>query len=100
MQFLGHPFTALMVTLLGCMMFFGWRRGLRRDQLLKLATASLAPIASLLLIMGAGGAFKQIIVDTGAGALFRLCSSHIWSRPGCVRRKARPPSQSSPPPES
>jgi gluconate transporter len=68
LQFLGHPFTALMVTLLGCMMFFGWRRGLRREQLLKLATESLAPIASLLLIMGAGGAFKQIIVDTGVGA--------------------------------
>ncbi len=68
LQFLGHPFTALMVTLLGCMIFFGWRRGLRRDQLLKLGTESLAPIASLLLIMGAGGAFKQIIVDTGVGA--------------------------------
>jgi gluconate transporter len=67
-QFLGHPFTALTVTLLACMIFFGWRRGLRREQLLKLATESLAPIASLLLIMGAGGAFKQIIVDTGVGA--------------------------------
>ncbi len=68
LQFLGHPFTALMVTLLGCMIFFGWRRGLDRQQLLRLATESLAPIASLLLIMGGGGAFKQIIVDTGVGA--------------------------------
>ncbi len=68
LQFLGHPFTALSVTLFGCMIFFGWRRGLNRGQLLKLATQSLAPIASLLLIMGAGGAFKQIIVDTGVGA--------------------------------
>jgi len=68
LQFLGHPFTALIVTLLAGMIFFGWRRGLRREQLLKLATESLAPIASLLLIMGAGGAFKQIIVDTGVGA--------------------------------
>jgi gluconate transporter len=68
LQFLGHPFTALMATVLGCMIFFGWRRGLRREQLLKLATESMAPVASLLLIMGAGGAFKQIIVDTGVGA--------------------------------
>ncbi len=50
------------------MIFFGWRRGLTREQLLKLTTESLSPIASLLLIMGAGGAFKQIIVDTGVGA--------------------------------
>ncbi len=68
LHFLGHPFTALTVTLLGCMILFGSRRGLSRPQLLKLATDSLGPIASLLLIMGAGGAFKQIIVDTGVGA--------------------------------
>lgn len=108
-QFLGHPFTALMVTLLGRMIFFGRRRGLRREQLLKLATESLAPIASLLLIMGAGGAFKQIIVDTGVGAYAGklLAASPIspllvgyWSRPRCAPRKARQPSRSSPPPAS
>jgi H+/gluconate symporter-like permease len=27
LQFLGHPFTALTVTLLGCMIFFGWAQG-------------------------------------------------------------------------
>ncbi len=68
LQFAGHPFTALIVTLLACMLFLGWRRGLQRAQLLKLSTEALAPIASLLLIMGGGGAFKQIIVDTGVGA--------------------------------
>ena len=66
--FLGHPFTALTVTALACMYFFGVRRGLNRDELGKLALASFAPVGSLLLIMGGGGAFKQVIVDTGAGA--------------------------------
>jgi len=67
-KFLGHPFSALLVTTLAAMIVFGVSRGLNRDQLTKLATESLAPVGSLLMIMGAGGAFKQIIVDSGAGA--------------------------------
>lgn len=69
MVLLGHPFSALLVTLIASMIFLGSARGLNRDQITALATKSLAPIGSLLLIMGAGGALKQIIVDTGAGAL-------------------------------
>jgi gluconate transporter len=77
--FLGHPFTALTVTTLLCMYFFGVRRGLNRDELAKLAVSSFVPAGSLLLIMGGGGAFKQVIVDTGAGAYAGqlLAASHI-----------------------
>lgn len=66
---LGHPFSALLVTLVASMILLGSARGLGRDQITALATKALAPTASLLLIMGAGGALKQIIVDTGAGAM-------------------------------
>jgi gluconate transporter len=65
--FFGHPFTALTVAVILAMIFLGFRRGLSRDQVSKLATDSLAPIASLLLITGGGGAFKQVIVETGVG---------------------------------
>jgi H+/gluconate symporter-like permease len=65
--FLGHPFTALMITAFAAMYFFGMRRGLDRDGLLRMATDSLAPIGTLLVIMGGGGAFKQVIVDSGVG---------------------------------
>lgn len=65
----GHPFTALLIALLAAMVMLGGMRGLDRDQIGNLAMKSLTPVGSLLLIMGAGGAFKQIIVDTGAGAL-------------------------------
>jgi H+/gluconate symporter-like permease len=79
MQFLGHPFTALTITALACMIFLGAMRGLDRKQIAKLATDSLEPIGSLLLIMGAGGGLKQIIVDTGAGDTMGklLASSHV-----------------------
>lgn len=66
--FLGHPFTALAITALVAIYFFGLRRGVTRSQAAKMAAESLAPMGALLCIMGGGGAFKQIIVDSGAGA--------------------------------
>jgi len=65
--FLGHPFTALTAATLAALLFFGLRRGLNRDQIAKMAADSLAPMGSLLVIMGGGGAFKQVIVDSGVG---------------------------------
>jgi gluconate transporter len=65
--FLGHPFTALAITTLVAIYFFGLRRGVTRAQSAKMAAESLAPMGALLCIMGAGGAFKQIIVDSGVG---------------------------------
>lgn len=78
-EFVGHPFTALTIAVLTAMFFLGTRRGLNREQLTSLATESLGPVATLLLIIGGGGAFKQVIVDCGvapyAGGL--LASSSI-----------------------
>ena len=65
--FLGHPFSALLVTTLLTMVFFGFQRGLDRNQVTKMATDSLMPVGTLLVIMGGGGAFKQVIVDSGVG---------------------------------
>jgi gluconate transporter len=66
--FLGHPFVALSIAALVSLYGFGLRRGLTRQQALKMAGESLAPMGALLCIIGAGGAFKQIIVDSGVGA--------------------------------
>ena len=66
--FIGHPFTALAITALVTLYCLGFRRGVSRESALKLATESLAPMGALLCIIGGGGAFKQIIVDSGAGA--------------------------------
>jgi gluconate transporter len=66
--FFGHPFTALTITVLIAIYYLGIRRGLTREQAAKMAAESLAPMGALLCIMGGGGAFKQIIVDSGVGA--------------------------------
>ncbi|HEY3441738.1 MAG TPA: gluconate:H+ symporter [Paludibaculum sp.] len=65
--FLGHPFTALTITALASMYVFGFHRGMDRNAVGKMTTESLAPIGTLLAIMGGGGAFKQVIVDSGVG---------------------------------
>jgi GntP family gluconate:H+ symporter/Gnt-I system low-affinity gluconate transporter len=79
LQFFGDPSTALTVTAVASMVFLGAMRGISRSKLAKLATDSLTPIGSLLFIIGAGGGFKQIIVDTGAGDSMGklLASSHV-----------------------
>jgi H+/gluconate symporter-like permease len=65
LEFIGHPFTALLLTVMAAGYFFAFRRGLNGEQITKLATESLAPTASLLLIIAGGGALKQVIVDSG-----------------------------------
>jgi len=77
--FFGHPFTALLIATLAAMIVFWARRGLDRNQIARLAVDSCAPIGTLLLMMGGGGAFKQVIVDSGAGmyAGKLLASSNI-----------------------
>ena len=67
-KFLGHPFMALLLTTLACMYFLGRLRGLNGERITKLATESLAPLATLLLVIGGGGALKQVIVDSGIGS--------------------------------
>jgi gluconate transporter len=65
LEFIGHPFTALLLTVMAAAYFFAFRRGVNGEQITKLATESLAPTASLLLIIAGGGALKQVIVDSG-----------------------------------
>jgi gluconate transporter len=65
--FMGHPFAALAATALASMWFLGFRRGLDRKAAAKMTAEALAPIGALLAIMGGGGAFKQVIVDSGVG---------------------------------
>ena len=63
--FLGQPIVALLITVLAAMYLFGTRLGLRADEVSARVGASLGPIAGILLIVGAGGGFKQTLVDSG-----------------------------------
>lgn len=64
---IGHPFTALIIANLLAWYFIGIRRGMGRDFLLKISTKSFESAGIIILLTGAGGAFKQILIATGAG---------------------------------
>jgi Gnt-I system low-affinity gluconate transporter len=67
MQFLGHPFVALILVTMLSLYVLGTRRGFSNDQLLKLSSKALGPAGLIILITGAGGVFKQILIDSGIG---------------------------------
>ncbi len=63
----GHPFVALIIANLLAWYLLGIRRGMDREKLLQVTTRSFAPAGSIILLTGAGGVFKQVLVDTGSG---------------------------------
>ncbi|WP_237586901.1 GntP family permease [Pontibacter russatus] len=66
-QFLGHPFAALTIATLVAAYFLGIRKGHNAKQLLEFSDKALTPAGLIILITGAGGMYKQILVDSGAG---------------------------------
>ena len=66
-SFLGTPLIALSIAVVFAYWTLGLRRGLSMPDLLALTQKSFPPLASILLIIGAGGAFNGILVDSGVG---------------------------------
>ncbi|MDQ0033623.1 GntP family gluconate:H+ symporter [Variovorax boronicumulans] len=67
LDFIGHPITALLAALLLSLYTFGYARGFTSKQIMKFVDDSLAPTAAIVLIIGAGGGFKQMLVTSGVG---------------------------------
>jgi Gnt-I system low-affinity gluconate transporter len=63
----GHPFTALLIGALAAFYFLGTRLGMTAAEVQQAAEQSLAPAGTILLVTGAGGVFKQVLIDSGAG---------------------------------
>jgi GntP family gluconate:H+ symporter len=66
---IGNPLIALLVAVVVAMFSFGRASGMDRAGIATSLSDSLAPIAGIFLIVGAGGGFKQVLVDTGIGTL-------------------------------
>lgn len=67
--FIGHPFSALIIAALLAIYFLGIKRGKKKQELLDLSTRALGPAGIIILITGAGGVLKQILVDSGIGEM-------------------------------
>ncbi len=69
LRFVGHPIIALIISTLMATYLLGTRYGASREQLQEVSMKALQPAGIIILITGAGGVFKQMLVETGAGKM-------------------------------
>ncbi|MGD8427773.1 MAG: gluconate:H+ symporter [Balneolaceae bacterium] len=67
--FIGHPFVALIIATIIAMYWLGSKRGTTQKQLYELSMKAMQPAGIIILITGAGGVFKQVLIDSGVGSL-------------------------------
>jgi GntP family gluconate:H+ symporter len=66
---LGRPLMALLIAVVVGIFTLGRGAAMTRDQIVKCLETSLPPVAGIILIVAAGGGFKQVLVDSGIGTL-------------------------------
>ncbi len=69
MQMIGHPFSALIIANLIAWYLLGIKRGITKNKLLNITTKSMGPAGIIILLTGAGGVFKEMLVNTGSGEM-------------------------------
>lgn len=67
LDFIGHPFTALLLACLLATYGLANRYGMSREKIMEICSAAIQPAGIILLVTGAGGVFKQILIDSGVG---------------------------------
>jgi Gnt-I system low-affinity gluconate transporter len=65
--FLGHPIIALLIGTCAAIYVLGMRRGVRGNALMEVATKALGPAGIIILVTGAGGVYKQMLITTKVG---------------------------------
>ncbi|MFD7436598.1 GntP family permease [Streptomyces sp. NPDC059861] len=79
----GSPLIALLASVLLGIFTLLRPAGFAKERVSGLVEKGLAPIAGILLIVGAGGGFKQTLIDTGVGQMI-LDISKDWSIPALL----------------
>jgi GntP family gluconate:H+ symporter len=67
LHFIGHPIVALLIALLFSFWSLGRARHFTGEEVLKFCNDCLGPTATILLVIGAGGGFNQVLVQSGVG---------------------------------
>nr|WP_206322230.1 gluconate:H+ symporter [Streptomyces sp. HNM0575] len=83
MDVAGSPLIALLAAVVVAMFTLGRAAGFTKGRITSTVENSLMPIAGILLIVAAGGGFKQTLVDVGIGEMI-LDFSKSWSVPALL----------------
>jgi len=65
--FVGNPVVALLIALLFSFWSLGASLRFTRDDILEFTNDCLAPTATILLVIGAGGGFNRVLIESGVG---------------------------------
>jgi gluconate:H+ symporter, GntP family len=79
--FIGSPVIALLISCFAAYFFLGYRQGMDKELIKKLTEECLLPLASIILIIGAGGGFKQILIDSGVGNAIATMAEQVSLSP-------------------
>jgi gluconate transporter len=66
-EFIGDPTTAMLLAVLLGIVFLGLKRGKKMEEVMEKLGSSMGAVTMIVLIIGAGGAFKQLLIDSGIG---------------------------------
>lgn len=80
-DFIGSPIIALLIALLFSLYSFGYARNFDSKQLLKFTNDCLGPVASIILLIGAGGGFNKILTASGVGDAIAGFAQHAHLSP-------------------
>jgi Gnt-I system high-affinity gluconate transporter len=64
-SFFGDPVIALLIAVIVAIFTFGLNRKIKMEEIMKTVADAITTIAMVLLIIGGGGALKQVLVDSG-----------------------------------
>ncbi|CAM4231384.1 permease DsdX [Bacillus manliponensis] len=67
LKFIGDPIVALLIATVYSFFSLGYARNFSKDKVLQFTNDCLGPIANILLVIGAGGAFNKVLLDSGIG---------------------------------
>jgi GntP family gluconate:H+ symporter len=81
LDFFGNPMVALLLAVLLSMFTFGFFIGKDTRTVGQLLGDALPPISAIMLIIGAGGALKQMLIDVGLGAVIAHASQLVSLSP-------------------
>jgi GntP family gluconate:H+ symporter len=79
--FAGDPVVAMLTAVLLALYFLGFARGFNRRQILQFCEASLRDVGGVLLIVGAGGGFSRVLIDSGVSRAVEAAVSSLSLSP-------------------
>ncbi|MGZ4122609.1 MAG: GntT/GntP/DsdX family permease, partial [Tumebacillaceae bacterium] len=81
LDFIGDPIVALLIATVFSFFSLGYFKGFTRDDVLRFSNDCLAPTASILLVIGAGGAFNKVLLNSGVGDHIAGMAAHSHISP-------------------